>query len=181
MAVSTYKQKYFAEIQPQLKKARDYKNDLEVPRVEKIVLNTGVGTGKDKDALEEAVGLLAIVSGQKPVVTKARKSISNFKLREGMPVGASVTLRGELMYNFLNRLINIVLPRVRDFRGVSPKSFDGFGNYTMGLSDQSMFTEVDLDKVKNTIGMNITIVTSARSDDEGRELLKLFGMPFASQ
>lgn len=180
MATATYKDKYFSEILPQLRKDRGYTNDLQVPRIKKIVLNTGVGTAKDKDALDEAVQTLGVITGQRPVVTKARKSISNFKLREGMPVGASVTLRGETMYNFLNRLINIVLPRVRDFRGVSPKSFDGFGNYTMGLTDQSVFTEVNLDKMKNTIGMNITIVTSAQTDEEGRDLLRLFGMPFSS-
>jgi large subunit ribosomal protein L5 len=180
MATATLKEKYATEILPQLQKELGFENAMQVPRIEKIVLNTGVGTGKDKDALDEAVQMLATITGQRPVVTKARKSISNFKLREGMPVGASVTLRGELMYNFLNRLINIVLPRVRDFRGISPKAFDGFGNYTFGLTDQSVFTEIDLDKMKNTIGMNITIVTSAQTNDEGRALLKLFGMPFAS-
>ena len=180
MATATLKEKYATEILPQLQKDLGFDNAMQVPRISKVVLNTGVGTGKDKDALDEAVLTLATITGQRPVVTKARKSISNFKLREGMPVGASVTLRGELMYNFLNRLINIVLPRVRDFRGVSPKAFDGFGNYTLGLTDQSVFTEIDLDKIKNTIGMNITIVTTARTNDEGRALLKLFGMPFAS-
>ena len=180
MATATLKEKYATEILPQLQKDLGFDNAMQVPRISKVVLNTGVGTGKDKDALDEAVLTLATITGQRPVVTKARKSISNFKLREGMPVGASVTLRGELMYNFLNRLINIVLPRVRDFRGVSPKAFDGFGNYTLGLTDQSVFTEIDLDKMKNTIGMNITIVTTARTNDEGRALLKLFGMPFAS-
>jgi large subunit ribosomal protein L5 len=178
MAVNTLYERYKDEIVPALVGEHGYVNPHQVPKVQKVVLNTGVGTAKDREALQEAVDTLGLITGQKPVVTKARKSISNFKLREGMPVGACVTLRGRLMYNFLFRLINIVLPRVRDFRGISGAAFDGDGNYSMGLADQSVFTEIDLDKMKNTIGMNITIVTSAKSDEEARSLLKKMGMPF---
>jgi len=153
---------------------------MQVPRISKIVVNTGVGTDKDREVLQAAVDTIASITGQKPVITKSRLNISNFKLRKGMAVGASVTLRRGVMYNFLNRLINIVLPRVRDFRGVSPKAFDGAGNYNFGITDQSVFTEIDLDKVKHTIGMNISIVTTAKTDDEARELLALLGMPFAN-
>jgi large subunit ribosomal protein L5 len=170
---TTYKDK----VAPALIEKRGYRNPMEVPRVVKVIINTGVGTSKDKDVLTEATDTLGRITGQRPVVTKARKSISNFKLRQGMPVGACVTLRRGLMYNFLYRLINIALPRVRDFRGVPPKAFDGAGNYSMGLSDQSVFTEINLDKVKNTIG---TIVTTAKTDDEARDLLAMLGMPFAS-
>lgn len=173
-------EQYKSDIIPEMMKRRGYKNLMEVPRLTKIVLNTGVSTDRDRAVLEEACEVLGAVTGQRPVVTKARKSISNFKLREGMPVGACVTLRRSMMYAFLYRLVNVALPRVRDFRGVSPKAFDGAGNYTMGLKDQSVFTELDLDKIKNTIGMDITIVTTARTDDEASELLTLFGMPFAN-
>jgi len=172
-------ERYKEEIVPQLMSSRGYENLLQVPRVSKVVVNSGIGTAHDQDVLQEAVATLGLITGQKPVITKARKSISNFKLRAGMPVGCSVTLRKQMMYNFMYRLVNIALPRVRDFRGVSPKAFDGAGNYTLGLKDQSVFTEIDLDKVKHTIGMNITIVTTAPSDDESRELLALLGMPFA--
>lgn len=171
-------ERYKSEIIPEMMKRRGYKNLMEVPRLTKIVLNTGVGADSDRAVLEEACTLFGVITGQRPVVTKARKSISNFKLREGMPVGACVTLRRSMMYGFLFRLVNVTLPRVRDFRGVSPKSFDGAGNYSMGLNDQSVFTEIDLDKVKQTIGMDITMVTTAKTDDEARELLTLFGMPF---
>ncbi len=171
---------YKKEVIPQLIAKRGYKNALEIPKLVKIVLNTGVGTDKDREALQAAVDTLSQISGQKPVITKSRKNISNFKLRIGMPVGACVTLRRAVMYNFLYRLVNIVLPRVRDFRGIPAKAFDGAGNYTFGLNDQSVFTEIDLDKIKHTVGMNITIVTSARTDDEARDLLSLLGMPFAS-
>jgi len=170
---------YTSEIVPEMMKRRGYKNLMEVPRLTKIVLNTGVSTDCDRAVLEEACEVLGAVTGQRPVVTKARMSISNFKLREGMPVGACVTLRRSMMYGFLYRLVNVTLPRVRDFRGVSPKAFDGAGNYNMGLNDQSVFTELDLDRIKTTIGMNITVVTTAKTDDEARELLALFGMPFA--
>lgn len=180
MAITTLQKRYDEEIVPALIKEHEYENQLQVPKVKKIVVNTGVGTGKDREALQEAVETLAAITGQRPVITKARKSISNFKLREGMPVGACVTLRGHLMYNFLYRLINIVLPRVRDFRGVPGSAFDGDGNYSMGLSDQSVFTEINLDKMKHTIGMNITIVTSAETDEEAKSLLRLMGMPFAA-
>jgi len=169
---------YKTDIVPQLMKKRGYVNLLQVPRIEKIVVNTGVGTDRDREVLTEAIGTLAAITGQRPVTTRARKSISNFKLRQGMAVGACVTLRRGVMYNFLYRLVNIALPRVRDFRGVPAKAFDGAGNYSLGLTDQSVFPEIDLDKVKHTIGMNITIVTSAASDEEARELLRMLGMPF---
>ncbi|MGI6354331.1 MAG: 50S ribosomal protein L5 [Lentisphaerae bacterium] len=177
---STLYEQYTKTVAPQLKEKRGYKNPMEVPRITKIVVNTGVGTDKDREVLQAAVDTLASVTGQKPVITKSRLNISNFKLRKGMAVGASVTLRRGVMYNFLNRLINVVLPRVRDFRGVSPKAFDGAGNYNFGITDQSVFTEIDLDKVKHTIGMNISIVTTAKTDDEARDLLALLGMPFAN-
>lgn len=180
MARSVLHDSYANDIVPELRKRRGYQNELEIPRLEKIVVNTGVSTDKGREVLNEAVATLAAITGQKPVVTNARKSISNFKLRAGMPVGACVTLRKEIMYNFLYRLVNVALPRVRDFRGISPRGFDGAGNYSFGLSDQTVFTEIDLDKMKNTIGMNITIVTTAKSDDEARELLALLGMPFAA-
>ncbi len=180
MIKSVMYERYKDEVVPQLMEKRGYKNLLQVSRLEKIVVNTGVSTARDREVLSEAQATLAAITGQKPVVTKARKSISNFKLREGMSVGACVTLRKGMMYNFLYRLINIALPRVRDFRGIPSKAFDGAGNYSFGLTDQSVFTEIDLDKVKHTIGMNITIVTTAPSDDEARELLALLGMPFAS-
>jgi len=171
---------YKNTIVPQLKEKRGYKNPNEVPRLLKIVLNTGVKTDKDREVMNAAVETLGAITGQKAVITKSRLNISNFKLRKGMNVGACVTLRRGVMYNFLYKLINIVLPRVRDFRGISPKSFDGAGNYNFGLSEQSVFTEIDLDKIKHTIGMNITIVTSAKTDEEARELLSLMGMPFAN-
>ena len=171
---------YREKVIPELMQRRNLKNPLQAPKLEKIVLNTGVGTGRDREMLDEAVATLAAITGQRPVVTKARKSISNFKLRQGMPVGACVTLRRGVMYNFLYRLVSIALPRVRDFRGVSPKAFDGAGNYSLGLADQSVFTEIDLDKVKHTVGMDITIVTTAANDEQARELLTLLGMPFAS-
>ena len=180
MIKSVMYERYKDEVVPQLMEKRGYKNLLQVSRLEKIVVNTGVSTDRDKEVLSEAQATLAAITGQKPVVTKARKSISNFKLREGMSVGACVTLRKGMMYNFLYRLVNVALPRVRDFRGIPSKAFDGAGNYSFGLTDQSVFTEIDLDKVKHTIGMNITIVTTAPSDDEARELLALLGMPFAS-
>ncbi|MBT3376161.1 MAG: 50S ribosomal protein L5 [Lentisphaerae bacterium] len=172
-------EQYRSEIVPEMMKRRGYKNLLEVPQLTKIVLNTGVSADKDRAVLEETCEVLGAVTGQRPVITKARKSISNFKLREGMPVGACVTLRRKMMYAFLYRLVNVTLPRVRDFRGVPGKAFDGCGNYSMGLNDQSVFTEIELDSVKNTVGMNITMVTTANTDDEARELLALLGMPFA--
>ena len=179
MASTVLRKQYDETIVPQLMKERGYKNRHQVPRLLKVVVNTGVSTSQDREVIQEAAELLGQITGQKPVVTKSRKSISNFKLREGMPVGVCVTLRGPLMYNFLYRLVSIVLPRVRDFRGVSGKAFDGSGNYSMGLNDQTVFPELNLDKVKHTIGMNICIVTSATSDEEAKHLLTLMGMPFA--
>jgi large subunit ribosomal protein L5 len=180
MATSVLYDYYKTDVAPRLMKQRGYRNALQVPRLQKIVINSGVSTSRDREVLQEVVRTLSAITGQKPVITKARKSISNFKLREGMSVGACVTLRGQVMWNFLHRLINVVLPRVRDFRGVSPKAFDGAGNYSMGLSEQSVFMEVDLDKIKHNVGMNICINTSAKSDEEARELLALLGMPFSS-
>ena len=171
---------YKNKIVPALKEKRGYTNPMQIPKLVKIVINTGVKTDKDREVMTAAVETLGAITGQKPVITKSRMNISNFKLRKGMAVGACVTLRRDVMYNFLYKLINIVLPRVRDFRGISPKSFDGVGNYNFGLSEQSVFTEIDLDKIKHTIGMNITIVTTARTDDEARDLLSMMGMPFAN-
>ena len=171
---------YKKEIVPALKEKRGYTNPMQIPKLVKIVVNTGVKTDKDREVMTAAVETLGAITGQKPVITKSRMNISNFKLRKGMAVGACVTLRRDVMYNFLYKLINIVLPRVRDFRGISPQSFDGVGNYNFGLSEQSVFTEIDLDKIKHTIGMNITIVTTAKTDDEARDLLTLLGMPFAT-
>lgn len=180
MITSTLYDYYKEQVLPQLVQSRGYKNPLQAPRLVKIVVNTGVGTDKDREVLNSAVETLGVITGQRPVITKARKSISNFKLREGMSVGACVTLRRGSMYNFFHRLVSIALPRVRDFRGVPSKAFDGAGNYSLGLTDQSVFTEVDLDKIKHTLGMNITVVTTAKTDEEARELLALLGMPFAA-
>jgi large subunit ribosomal protein L5 len=156
-----------------------YMNVMEVPRLEKVVLNMGVGKAiQNAKILDAAAGDLAIIAGQKPVITHARKSISNFKLREGMPIGAKVTLRGNRMYEFLDKLMNINLPRVRDFRGVSPKSFDGRGNYSLSVKEQLVFPEIDYDKVEQIQGMDITVVTSARTDEEAKALLEFLGMPF---
>ena len=151
-----------------------------MPKLVKVVLNSGVGSDKDRETMQEVVDTLGKITGQKPIIPKSTKNISNFKLRAGMSVGVAVTLRREKMYNFLYRLMNIVLPRVRDFRGIPAKAFDGAGNYTFGLADQSVFTEIDMDKAKHNIGMNITIVTTARTDAEGRDLLAMLGMPFAA-
>ncbi len=172
--------RYREEIVPELMKERGYANRMQVPRLEKVVINMGIPSGTDRALFDAAVEELAQISGQKPIITKARKSISNFKLREGNPVGCKVTLRGRRMYEFLERFLNVVLPRVRDFRGVSPRSFDGRGNYSMGVTDQSIFPELDLDKIKRTQGMDITIATTAATDDEARALLRLIGMPFAA-
>ena len=174
------KERYKTEIVPALMKEFDYGNLMAVPRLEKIILNMGVGREAQSNpkVFDQASMELATISGQKPVVTRARKSIAAFKLRTGMPVGVSVTLRGERMYEFLDRLVNAVLPRVRDFRGVSPRAFDGRGNYTIGIKDQLIFPEIDFNKVDRTRGMNICIVTTARTDEEGRALLRQFGMPF---
>jgi large subunit ribosomal protein L5 len=173
------KEHYGKEIAPALKAEFGYTNVHQIPKLVKVVLNMGLGEAvADVKIIDKAVEELTLISGQKPIVRKARKSIAAFKLREGMPVGVTVTLRGDMMYEFLDRLINAVLPRVRDFRGISPKGFDGRGNYTMGLSDQTVFPEIDFDAVDKLRGMNITIVTTAESDDESRSLLTAFGMPF---
>lgn len=170
---------YVQEIRPVLQKEFGYRNELEAPKLEKIVINIGVGEAiTNNRALDAAVDDLAAITGQKPVVTRAKKSIAAFRLREGMPIGTMVTLRGARMYEFFDRLTNASLPRIRDFRGVSPRSFDGRGNYTMGLQEQLIFPEIEYDKIDKVRGMEITIVTTAGSDEEGRRLLKLLGMPF---
>jgi large subunit ribosomal protein L5 len=171
---------YKESIVPQLVTDFQYDNVMEVPKVTKIVVNIGLGEAvQNARAVEAAVGDLTAIVGQKPVVTRAKKSIAAFKLRAGMPIGAMVTLRGERMYEFLDRLVSVSLPRIRDFRGVSPNSFDGRGNYTLGLRDQIMFPEIDYDKIDKTRGLEVSIVTTARDDEEGRRLLTLLGMPFA--
>jgi len=177
--VTRLKEKYQKEVRLALKTKFGYENDMQIPRLEKIVLNMGVGKaiGNSK-ILDAAAKDLATIAGQKPVITRARQSISNFKLREGMAIGAKVTLRGDRMYEFLDKFININLPRVRDFRGVSPKSFDGRGNYTIGVKEQLIFPEIDYDKVDQVQGMDITIVTTAKTDEEAKELLAKLGMPF---
>lgn len=173
------KQKYREEAVPALMKEFDYKNVNQVPRLVKVSVNMGVGQAtQNKALLDNAVKDMVQITGRKPVITKAKKSISNFKLREGMPIGCMVTLRGEVMYEFLDRLIAIVIPRIRDFRGISPKSFDGRGNFTLGIKEQTVFPEIDYDKVDAVRGMDISIVTTAQTDEEGRALLKSLGMPF---
>lgn len=175
---ASLKESYKNAIVPELMKRFEYKNVNMVPKLQKIVLNSGISTQSERDAITEALNTLTTITGQKAVATKARKSCAGFKIREGQSIGAKVTLRGQYMYDFLNRLVNNALPRVRDFRGINKNGFDGFGNYTMGVTDQSIFTEIDLDKVKYQIGMNISFVTSAKTDDEGRALLEMLGMPF---
>ena len=173
------KDKYTSEVAPALQETFRYKSTMQIPRLEKIVLNMGVGEVKDNPkALENAMRDMGIISGQRPVATVATKSVAAFKLREGMKIGCKVTLRGEKMYDFLDKLISISLPRVRDFRGVSANSFDGHGNYAMGIKEQLMFPEIEFDKVDKIRGMDIIIVTTAQTDEEARELLKLLGMPF---
>jgi large subunit ribosomal protein L5 len=172
-------QKYVQEVRPALMESRKYKNVHEIPRMEKIVINMGVSSSLEKGAVDEAAKDLTQITGRKPVIAKARKSIANFKLRQGQPIGCHVVLRRDVMYEFFDRLVAAALPRIRDFRGVSVRSFDGRGNYSLGVADQTIFPEIELDKIKRQQGMDITIVTSARSDDEARELLKLLGMPFA--
>ncbi|MFC3885304.1 50S ribosomal protein L5 [Bacillus songklensis] len=173
------KEKYVKEITPALMSKFNYKSVMEVPKIEKIVVNMGIGDAvQNAKALDVAVEELATVTGQKPIVTRAKKSIAGFRLREGMPIGAKVTLRGERMYEFFDKLISVSLPRVRDFRGVSKKSFDGRGNYTLGIKEQIIFPEIDYDKVTKVRGMDIVIVTTAKTDEEARELLTQFGMPF---
>ncbi len=178
--IPTLKEKYQKTVAPALRDAHGYKNPMQIPRLTKVIINMSVNTKVDKDALKAVTDDLGRISGQRPVTTKARLSISNFGLREGMPIGAKVTLRGARMYEFLDRLINVALPRIRDFRGVSAKAFDGRGNYTLGLREQTIFPEVNPDNVKKVQGMDITIVTTAETDAEARDLLKQLGMPFAS-
>lgn len=173
------KETYKNEIMGAMTAKFGYKNQMEVPKIEKIVINMGVGEAKDNaKVLENAVADMQLISGQKPVITKAKKSVAAFKLREGMPIGCKVTLRGEKMYEFLDRLVNLALPRVRDFRGVSSTAFDGRGNYALGVKEQLIFPEVEYDKIDKVRGMDIIIVTTADSDEEARELLTQFGMPF---
>ncbi|MGX9136444.1 50S ribosomal protein L5 [Rummeliibacillus sp. JY-2-4R] len=173
------KEKYVNEVSKSLMSKFGYTSTMQVPKVEKIVVNMGVGDAvQNSKVLDAAVEELTLITGQKPVVTKAKKSIAGFRLREGMPIGAKVTLRGERMYDFLDKLISISLPRVRDFHGVSKKAFDGRGNYTLGVKEQLIFPEIDYDKVSKVRGMDIVIVTTANSDEEARELLTQFGMPF---
>jgi large subunit ribosomal protein L5 len=175
------KQHYESKVRPELTEKFGYTNAMQVPRLEKIVINMGVGEAvNDTKVVQAAVVELEAIAGQKAVVTRARKSIANFKVREGMPLGCKVTLRGARMYEFLDRFINIALPRVRDFRGVSPKSFDGRGNFAIGLKEQLVFPEIDFDKVDQVRGMNVAICTTARTNDEGRALLAAFNMPFQS-
>ncbi len=177
--MSVIQEKYENVVKPELIKSFDYSSVMEVPKIDKIVVNMGVGDAVfNPKVLDDAVVELEQLTGQKPVITKASKSISNFKLREGMPIGAKVTLRGKRMYYFLEKLINVALPRVRDFRGISANSFDGRGNYTVGIREQVIFPEISLDKVKKVRGMDIVIVTTAKSDQEGRALLSGLGMPF---
>lgn len=176
--IPSLRERYKTEVRSSLQKSLDIKNPMDIPGLKKIVINMSVNTTVDKDQFKLMTDELTKISGQKPVVTMASKSISNFKLREGMPIGAKVTLRGQLMYEFLERLLYVVLPRIRDFRGVSKRSFDGRGNYTLGLTEQTLFPEIDPDRVKRTQGMDITIVTSAKSNEAALELLKLLGMPF---
>lgn len=177
--MSRLRDRYREQVVARLQQEMGYRNVHEVPRLEKIVINMGLGEAiQNPKALDAAMSDLAAITGQKPVVTRARKSISNFKLRAGMSIGCMVTLRGERMYEFLDRLITVALPRVRDFRGVSDRSFDGRGNYSLGIREQIIFPEIDLDKVEKVRGMTVTIVTSARTDAEGKALLKALGMPF---
>lgn len=173
------KERYRAELLPQMKQELGYRNDMEVPRLEKIIVNMGVGEGAhDPKAIDAAMTDMGIITGQKPKLCRARKSIAGFKLREGMSVGCKVTLRGDRMYEFLDRLMSLAIPRVRDFRGLNPNSFDGRGNYSFGLDEQLVFPEIDYDKIVKVRGMDIAIVTSAKTDDEALTLLKKFGMPF---
>ena len=173
------KEKYFTEIRPALQERFKYKNSNEVPRLVKVVVNMGVGEGKENPKLlDAAVNDLMQITGQRPVITRARKSVASFKLREGMAIGCKVTLRGVRMYDFVDKLFNIALPRVRDFRGISPRSFDGRGNFTIGLREQLIFPEIEYSKVEKIFGMDIVIVTTAKTDEEAKELLTLMGLPF---
>ena len=174
-------QKYMEEVRPALREKRKYGNVHQIPRLEKIVVNMGVSASLEKGAVEDAVRDMTLITGRKPVISKSRHSIANFKLREGQPIGCRVTLRREVMYEFFDRLVATALPRIRDFRGLSPRKFDGRGNYTFGISDQTIFPEIEMDKIKRTQGMDVTIVTSAPTNDEAQDLLKLMGFPFADK
>lgn len=177
--MSTLKEKYINEIVPQLKETFHYKNELQVPKLEKIVLNMGLGEAvRNPKIIESAAAELTLIAGQKPVITRAKKPIANFKLRADLPIGCKVTLRREKMFDFFDRLVNIALPRVRDFRGISGKAFDGRGNYSLGITEHIIFPEIDYDKTESIKGLNITVVTTAKTDEEGKALLKFFGMPF---
>ncbi len=177
--VKSLKERYPEEIMPKLKEQFGYKNILEIPKVVKVIVNRGLGeASQNAKALESSLNELATITGQKPVVTRAKKAIAGFKIREGMPVGIMVTLRANKMYSFLDRLIHLALPRIRDFRGISPKSFDGRGNYSLGIREQLIFPEIDYDTIDQIRGMDISIVTTAKTDEEGRALLKEMGMPF---
>ena len=171
--------KYVNEVLPALKEKRQYRNPHQIPRMQKIVVNMGVSASLEKSAVDDAAKDLALITGRKPVISKSRHSIANFKLREGQPIGCRVTLRRDAMYEFFDRLIAAALPRIRDFRGLSTRSFDGRGNYSLGVGDQTIVPEIELDKIKRQQGMDITIVTSARTNDEALDLLKMMGMPFA--
>lgn len=176
---SRLKETYKSDVIPALMEKFQYKSVMQVPKIEKVVLNMGISDAREnKKALDNAVDEMMIIAGQKPVITKAKKSVSNFKIREGMPVGCKVTLRGDKMYYFLDKLMNVALPRVRDFRGVSKKSFDGRGNFALGIKEQLIFPEINYDKVDKIRGMDIIITTTSKTDEEARELLKLMGMPF---
>ena len=180
--MSRLKEKYVKETVPELMSKFGYKNVMQVPRLEKIVLNIGLGEAiQNPKALEAAEGDLAAISGQHPVITRAKKSIASFRLREGMPIGLTVTLRGERMYDFLDKLVNVVLSRIREFQGVSRNSFDGRGNYTLGIKEQIVFPEIDYDKVDKVRGLEVSIITTAKTDEEGRHLMELLGMPFTKE
>lgn len=177
--MSSLQEKYVSEIMPKLKEQFGYKNVMQIPKIEKIIVNIGVGEAvQNAKAIDGAVSDLTLITGQKPIITKAKKSIAGFKLREGVAIGCKVTLRGERMYDFLDKLINIVLPRVRDFRGVSPQAFDGRGNYALGIKEQTIFPEIEFDKIDKIRGLEVVVVTTAKTDEEARALLKDMGMPF---
>ena len=181
MAKTRLQEKYLSEVVPALQDKFQYKNVMQIPKLEKVVINMGVGEAvTNSKVLESAVADMTEIAGQKPVITKAKKSIANFKVRQGMPLGAKVTLRGDRMYYFLDKLMNLALPRVRDFRGVSATAFDGRGNYALGLKEQLIFPEIEYDKIDKVRGMDIIVVTTAKTDEEARELLKLLGMPFGA-